>query len=240
MFSPRKKGFAKEVSITEFKEEYNEDKMNEEFSEEVGEEKIDLVDYLNELDIEDLDESELEELEKFVIEKSDEELLADFIRERSMGALLTSKAFLKEEDENIEEILQKLNEDENCKDITKIEGSNDIYYYSNKFMSENYAMIAMLVADKDLARTIAEMVRWNAKTYPCATPIYYFKNSPYYYKNEEIEVSISNIKGDEKYSDIGELTTGNNVRYLYSTLHISEKYARALAESAEIGEGGYY
>lgn len=240
MFSPRKKGFAKEVSITEFKEEYNEDKMNEEPVEEVAEEKIDLVDYLNEMDIEDLDESELEELEKFVIEKSDEELLADFIRERSMGSLLTSKVFLQEEDENIEEILQKLNEDENCKDITKIEGSNDIYYYSNKFMSDNYAMIAMLVEDKDLVRTIAEMVRWNAKTYPCATPIYYFKNSPYYYENEQIEVSISNIKNDEKYSDIVELTTGNNVRYLYSTLHMSEKYAKALAESAEIGEGGYY
>ena len=47
------------------------------------------------------------------------------------------------------------------------------------------------------------------------------------------------IEKDEKYSDIKLLTTGNKVDYLYSTIHMSEKYARALAEDVEYGEYGY-
>lgn len=48
-------------------------------------------------------------------------------------------------------------------------------HYSNGNMSDNYAMIAMYVEEKDLVVTIAEMVRFNAKTYPAPTPVNYFE-----------------------------------------------------------------
>lgn len=224
MFGRRKEGFSKEVIVTEYKHEVNEDIIKEE--------KIDLIDFLNDIEDEELEGLEIE-AEEIVDERSAAELLADFIRQRSSAALLTKKVFLYEEDDNMEEVLSELEKDETLSDITTIKGKKDIYYYSNEVMSDNYAMIAMLVEDKDLSRMMAEMVRWNAKTYPCPTPIYYFQNSPYNYNKDEIEVTIDKIKKTEEYKDIGELTTSNNKRYLYSTLHMSKKYAQGLAEDAE-------
>ena len=42
----------------------------------------------------------------------------------------------------------------------------DAYYYSSANMSDNYAMIAQLIEDKDLCVMVAEMVRFNARVYP--------------------------------------------------------------------------
>lgn len=227
MFGRRKNGFSTEIIVTEYEDEVNEDKIKE------NEERIDLVEFLNEgegEEIESLKEVEIEE-------KSKVELLADFIRGRSAAAFLTRKSSLYEDDEEIEETLELLLEDETFKDITSIEGKEELYYYSNKVMSDNYAMIAMLVEDRDLSRVIAEMVRWNSKTYPSPTPISYFGNSPYNYSREELEVALKNIKLTDKYSDIGELTTTTKKRFLFSTLHMSEKYARGLAEDAEHSQG---
>lgn len=237
MFGRRKKGFARVETITEFEGEINEDRMREKEME--MEEKKDLLDLLDELD--DLEDSEpLEKiLELEVVEKTKPQLLADFIRERSIGAYLTSRSSLVNEEDNLEEILLSLKEDESYNDITFIKGDKDLYFYSDKLMSDNYAMIAMLVEEKDLAKIIVEMVRWNAKTYPCPTPVYYFENFPYSYKLEAIEMAIHKINKIENYNDIGEFTTKNNIRYIYSTLHMSEKYAKALAEGTEYGEYGY-
>lgn len=237
MFGRRKPGFSEEVIITEFVAEVNEDRIKDE--ETAKEEKQDLIDYLGGLEgignIEDLEET----IE--IPKKTKPQLLADFIRERSKGAHLTSKSLLlkEEEEEALGAMLQSLEEDESCKDIVSIKGDRGIYFYSTEFMSDNYAMMAMLVDEKNLSKTIAEMVRWNGKTYPCPTPVYYFKNSPYLYTEPQIERALALIKDKEEYKDIGELLTGNDVKYLYSTLHMSEKYARALAEGVEYGEYGY-
>ena len=56
------------------------------------------------------------------------------------------------------------------KDVYK----RQVYYYSNANMSDNYARIAMLVEEKNLPKTIAEMVRFSCKTYPSPTPLDYF------------------------------------------------------------------
>jgi len=231
LFGRRKDGFVKIEEITEFPTKINEDKQNQE--------KQDLLDYLESLD----DEEELDKDIGPTLEEKDEpeipryQILAEFIRERSRGAHLTGKGFLESEEEGIEELLQALKEDENCQDIKTIKGEKDIYYYSTEFMTDNYAMIAVLVDEKDFARTIAKMVRWNCKTYPCPTPLYYFKNSPYHYTDEQIAHALNHMKNE--YNDIREITTGNNVRYLYSSKIMSEKYARALAEGVEFGEYGY-
>ncbi|MGN9165546.1 hypothetical protein ACTNDY_09770 [Tissierellaceae bacterium HCP3S3_D8] len=245
LFGRRKDGFSRVEEVVELSNEINEDELREEKllkSELDNQQKPDLLDYLEELeDIDDapnsLDEEEIE-----VEEKTEAQLLTEFIRMRSSAAHLTSRTSLEEdkrERQDIDELLKSISEDENCNDITFIKGDKDIYYYSDECMSDNYARIAVLVEEKDLAKTIAEMVRWNGKTYPCATPLYYFKNSPYFYTDAQIERALDRIKQQEKYSDICELTTGNDKRYLYSTIHMSEKYARALAEGVEYGEYGY-
>lgn len=240
LFGRRKKGFTKIEEVTEFSPEINEDKLREAEEElKETEEKPDLLEYLDTLDDIEDESIPLEEEEVVEVEMTEAQLLADFIRIRSQGAFLTAESSLEKGEQDLKELLNSLNNDESCKDIVSIKGEKDVYYYSNEFMSDNYAKIAVLVEDKDIPKTIVEMVRWNGKTYPCATPLYYFSNSPYFYTKAQIERALERIKQKEEYSDICELTTGNDVRYLYSTIHMSEKYARALAEGVEYGEYGY-
>lgn len=243
LFGRRKKGFVKEVEDLEIPKEINEDRLKEMDAfkpEEEVEEKKDLLEFLDE----DFDEEEftedIEVEEEIIVEEIPKEILfSNYIRKRSNGAYLTSKKSLEEEEEDVNLLLEKVNKNELCKDIVSIEGDKDIYFYSNEYMSDNYANIAVLVEEKDLPKTISEMVRWNCEKYPCATPTYYFKNSPYFYSEPQIQRALSVIEKDERYSDIKLLTTGNKVDYLYSTIHMSEKYARALAEDVEYGEYGY-
>lgn len=233
LFGRRKKGFSRIEEDVDFSNEVNEDELKEK-------EKVDLLDYLEELQDEDNEPNSFEEQEEIIEEEiTESQLLANFIRERTKAAYLTVKSSLEKEGQDLEELLKSIAEDETCSDIKSISGDKNIYYYSDEYMSDNYANIATLVEEKDIPKTISELVRWNGKTYPCATPLYYFKNAPYYYTDAQIERALDRIKQEETYSDICELKTGNNVRYLYSTIHMSEKYARALAEGVEYGEYGY-
>ena len=97
--------------------------------------------------------------------------LAGYIRSRSAAALVTSHALLVSEVENADELLAQMPEDPQCADIVSRAGAKDAYYYSSANMSDNYAMIAQLIEDKDLCAMVAEMVRFNARVYPSATPL---------------------------------------------------------------------
>lgn len=136
-------------------------------------EKPDLLDYLESLpDVEDpFPPSEPEEeAPAEAVEKRPAQVLADFIRKRSAAAALTARKSLMEEAENMEELIAAMAQDEDCKDIRHVDGQKDVYYYSEENMANNYAMIAALIEDKDVCRTIAEMVRFNCKTYPTPRP----------------------------------------------------------------------
>ena len=87
--------------------------------------------------------------------------LAGYIRARSAAALITPHALLLEEVENADELLAQMPTDPQCTDIVTRAGAKDTYYYSNANMSDNYAMIAQLIEDKDLCVMFAEMVRFN-------------------------------------------------------------------------------
>ena len=96
--------------------------------------------------------------------------LAGYIRARSAAALITPHALLLEEVENADELLAQMPTDPQCTDIVTRAGAKDTYYYSNANMSDNYAMIAQLIEDKDLCVMFAEMVRFNARIYPSVLP----------------------------------------------------------------------
>ena len=113
--------------------------------------------------------------------------LAGYIRSRSAAALVTAHAQLASEVENADELLAQMPQDPQCEDIVSRTGAKDTYYYSSANMSDNYAMIAQLIEDRDLCVMFAEMVRFNARIYPSATPLRYFQRSPYGLAPDEIE-----------------------------------------------------
>ena len=156
--------------------------------------------------------------------------LAGYIRSRSAAALLTPHALLLTEVENADELLAQMPTDPQCEDITTRKGAKDTYYYSTANMSDNYAMIAQLIEDKDLCVMFAEMVRFNARIYPSATPLKYFQRSPYGLAPEEIEQTWKTMQGRPEFADIEELTNNQNERFLFSTQHLTRRYAKAISD----------
>ena len=143
--------------------------------------------------------------------------LAGFIRSRSAAALVTAHAQLTSEVENADELLAQMPQDPQCEDIVSRTGAKDTYYYSSANMSDNYAMIAQLIEDRDLCVMFAEMVRFNARIYPSATPLRYFQRSPYGLAPDEIEQTWKTMQGRPEFADIEELTNNQTERFLFST-----------------------
>ena len=159
--------------------------------------------------------------------------LAGYIRSRSAAAQVTAHALLMSEVENADELLAQMPADPQCADIVSRTGAKDTYYYSNANMSDNYAMIAQLIEDKDLCVMFAEMVRFNARIYPSATPLRYFQRSPYSLTPEQIEQTWQTMQGKPAFSDIEELTNNQNERFLFSTKHLTRRYAKAISDVDE-------
>lgn len=156
--------------------------------------------------------------------------LAGYIRSRSAAALVTAHAQLTSEVENADELLAQMPQDPQCEDIVSRTGAKDTYYYSSANMSDNYAMIAQLIEDRDLCVMFAEMVRFNARIYPSATPLRYFQRSPYGLAPEEIEQTWKTMQGRPEFADIEELTNNQNERFLFSTQYLTRRYAKAISD----------
>lgn len=159
--------------------------------------------------------------------------LAGYIRSRSAAAQVTSHALLVTEVENADELLAQMPQDPQCGDIVARAGAKDTYYYSSANMSDNYAMIAQLIEDEDLCVMFAEMVRFNARIYPSATPLRYFRRSPYGLSPEAVEQTWKAMQGKPEFSDIEELTNNQNERFLFSTQYLTRRYAKAISDVDE-------
>ena len=159
--------------------------------------------------------------------------LAGYIRSRSAAALVTAHAQLASEVENADELLAQMPQDPQCEDIVSRTGAKDTYYYSSANMIDNYAMIAQLIEDRDLCVMFAEMVRFNARIYPSATPLRYFQRSPYGLAPDEIEQTWKTMQGRPEFADIEELTNNQNERFLFSTQYLTRRYAKAISDVDE-------
>lgn len=205
--------------------------------------KVDLFDYLDSLPEENdsfkpSDDPMIPDpnAEAEPVEMRPGELLAEYIRQRTRSVNLTPRKELAAEEPNLDAMIEDMHSMEECSDIQSVVGNKDEYFYSNEIMTKNYAMIAMLVYEKDIARTVAHMTRFNCKTYPAPTPLYHFMRHPYYYTKPQLEHALRMIEKNEEYKDIKTLETWNGVKYLYAEEIMSFKYARALANDAETSE----
>ena len=159
--------------------------------------------------------------------------LAGYIRSRSAAALVTAHAQLASEVENADELLAQMPQDPQCEDIVSRTGAKDTYYYSSANMSDNYAMIAQLIEDRDLCVMFAEMVRFNARIYPSATPLRYFQRFSYGLAPDESEQTWKTMQGRPEFADIEELTNNQNERFLFSTQYLTRRYAKAISDVDE-------
>ena len=259
LFGRRKPGFSKEVTLKpseipgEFSDaldpavnkaldnpKHEKVELQEAAAKVMAEEpKPDVFDYLQSLpDVKDpFKPSEPDPEPEPEPEKTKAQLLADFIRARCASAQITPRALIARDEEDVDALIQQMHDDETCADIKTVVGHKDVYFYSDELMANNYAKIAMLTLEKDDARTVAEMVRFNCKAFPTPTPVYYFARQPFFLDKATMQAVIAHMKADPAYQDIREVTADvNGELYLYSIDLMSEKYARALANGAESRE----
>lgn len=174
------------------------------------------------------------------------ERLAAYIRMRSKGAQLACRSVFAAElafDDtvDIDQTIADMMADQANADIRVRKGKRNDYYYATEFMTDNFAMIAALVLDKDIPRAIADMVRFNEKTYHLPTPAMKFTKYPYNYTKVQVEQAIVALLRQPENGDIGTVVTGNKKTYLFHNIEaMPERLAKALAEDSEKDEFGKY
>ncbi len=119
--------------------------------------------------------------------------------------------------------------------IEEIKGQKGTYYYNGVMWTTRFATVQALLLDKDILATIATIVRTDCKRYPRPTRVAVFMGAPYFFSEDEILGALARMKFEEGYSDIDTVTTSNGKKSIYSTLHMSERYAKVLAEDLEVG-----
>lgn len=196
------------------------------------EEKQDLIEYLKSLpDVEDTlppfpeEEEPVEEPEL-----SPAEQLANLIRQASARSRLVTKTQITQEIEQGEILLTAMAMMNSCQDIRSTSGKTETYYYSSKVMTDNFAMIATLVAEEDNPATLVQMVRFHAEKYPAATPFTYFYEYPYSWTPEQFALALEQVKATPAYADIVEVHAYDGTPFLISTLYVTERYGKALAD----------
>lgn len=159
-----------------------------------------------------------------------EEQLANVIRKASGRSRLVKKSQILKEITSGEELLGLVLASEACQDIRSKIGKEETYFYSSKYMTDNYAMIAVLVEEADGPATIAQMVRFHAEKYPAATPFTYFFGTPYNWTREQFMLALEQLRQLPAYDDIVEVHAYDDTPFLISTKFMTEKYGKALAD----------
>lgn len=114
-------------------------------------------------------------------------------------------------------------------DIAVLEGSQ-VYLYSTEAMSDSFARWAFLAAENDDVATLVENARHESKIYPRPMKAASLKNRPVYMTDERIEAAFSTVQESGLYPDIKTCSASNGDVYFYSTDHLSDAQAKALAE----------
>lgn len=121
-------------------------------------------------------------------------------------------------------------------DIKMMRGSLDLYYFSERSMTESYARHLFRLAERDPLRLIADTVRDESKTYPRPTPVATFADPPFAMSAADIEGALAAMAADPQYADIRPVRASNGDDYLYSATSLAEAHAAGLAEWASVGE----
>ncbi|MBC2855125.1 hypothetical protein H3N56_01275 [Cetobacterium sp. 2A] len=167
------------------------------------------------------------------------EKISNYIREISkQGKIVKKDELLKEplslEASKLEDILQEMSADEEFKDILKISEKDKEFFYSSEYVSDNYAELLVSLEEKNLVKTICEVVRRESKLYPRPTALNLFKLSPFKGTDEELEKTLEEIEKNKEYEDVKTVSATNGVIYLYSDLYMTKPHARGLCEWVEV------
>jgi hypothetical protein len=121
------------------------------------------------------------------------------------------------------------------KSVTAATGG--VYYHSDKYIVDSYAMTLLLTMAGDHCNTIAEKIREESRSYPRATNANFFHNQQLFgIPRDDLEAVIAETLRKPEYSDIKMLVhPSTGAVYLYSERYLQEDQAWAQMEWQEVG-----
>lgn len=171
-----------------------------------------------------------EELHVKLAEKvrGDSKYLAELTSANSLGRVQVGL-----ESEDIETNLAEIaKNNDRYRDIRSIAGpTGKVYFFSETYMTENYARILARVKADDPCLTIAETVREESGTYPRVTSVELFKYGLFKVDREELDNYVARTL--ELHEDIKLIQSRTGSVYLYSTRHLTPDRAAFLMKRQE-------
>jgi hypothetical protein len=162
--------------------------------------------------------------------------VADYIRRCSEEHRLASRIEVAQSplsipDEDLDSLLETAGLQE---DIRSVEGTKDVYYFSDRHMSPAFAKLTVRLEENDLLGMLVEQVRDDSRIYPRPTPARQFYNAPYRIEKEQLVTLLASLKADEEYEDIELFETTNGAQYLASRKFMHPDQAKAMAQLQEV------
>lgn len=165
------------------------------------------------------------------------EVCAASVRERAQAleylTLAELCAQLEMERDAAAALMDEVREQADYQDICVYKGAKDLYYYTYPKLAHNYVKNVALAQENDLPRIIAEVVRYESKTYPRATAIDTFSKFPYHFTEIQVKRILEKMSRQPEYEDIQLYESGQKNLYIFSTQFLSRNYASSLVEMSE-------
>ena len=170
---------------------------------------------------------------------SPESIVADFIRQHSASGQLVARSVFLQPPYSVPEddlcaLLDALCQDAKNADITRVQGAEDVYFYSTQTMTANYAGMCVQVVENDICRAIAEAVRFDGRTYPRPYKVAMLMQPPYSFDSQQIAAALTAMETHPDYADIRSVESSNAEPYLFSERFMSYGKAYGLCEWLEV------
>lgn len=170
---------------------------------------------------------------------SPESIVADFIRQHSASGQLVGRSMFLQPPYSVPEndlsvLLDALCQDAINADITRVQGAEDVYFYSTQTMTANYAGMCVQVVENDICRAIAEAVRFDGRTYPRPYKVAMLTQPPYSFEFQQITAALTAMETHPDYADIRTVESSNAEPYLFSERFMSYGKAYGLCEWLEV------
>ena len=170
---------------------------------------------------------------------SPESIVADFIRQHSASGQLVGRSVFLQPPYSVPEtdlsvLLDVLCQDAINADITRVQGAEDVYFYSTQTMTANYADMCVQVVENDICRAIAEAVRFDCRTYPRPYKVAMLGQSPYHFAPQQIAAALTAMETHPDYADIRVVEASNAEPYLFSERFMRYGKAYGLCEWLEV------
>ena len=170
---------------------------------------------------------------------SPESIVADFIRQHSAsGHLVARSVFLQPPysvpETDLSALLETLCQDANNADITRVQGAEDVYFYTRKPMTAYYADWCVRLVKNAFGRALPEAVRFVCQRYPRPYKVAMLTQPPYSFESQQISAALTAMETHPDYADIRTVESSNAEPYLFSERFMSYGKAYGLCEWLEV------